>query len=465
VSKRHGDLGFALASYVERLSFSEFEPATVERAEQAVLDVIGIALRARYEAPSGGAFHAAAATLGGDAGSCTAIGWASSYTAQSAALLNAANAHSLEFDDTHEAALIHPGAPVVAAALATAEERNADGRALLTAIVAGYDVAVRLSLAAGAAALWRRGFSPTPVCGGFGATAAVAKVRGATANELANAFGIHLSQTGGSTQYADNGAWTHALQVGFAAHNAIVADRYAWAGVIGPSHALEGKAGLLHSYSDAGDPRLVLDAWDGVHEIDRTGFKLYPSCRYTHGAIDVIGDLVREHHLRADEIERIRIGLSATAAGWVGGDAPHKRVPRTIGDAQFSMYFCAALAVLKGTLIWDDYRDLEEARILQMAKRIAVTPDPRADALEPQLAAFVELDARGQTLARMSIVARGAPERAVGWSEVSAKFESLVGSFRSQAWCERLISIVRGLDSAAPVRTLTTQLGAEVARI
>lgn len=454
------DLGVALATYVEELSFSKLEPATIERAKQAVLDVVGIALRARYEAPSSDAFHSAVTSLGG-VGACTAIGWGRSYAVQDAALLNAANAHSLEFDDTHEAALIHPGAPVVSAAIAAAEERNADGPTLLTAIVAGYDVAVRLSLAAGGAALWRRGFSPTPVCGGFGATAAVAKVRAATASELANAFGIHLGQTGGSTQYAENGAWTHALQVGFAAHDAIVAERFASLGAIGPTHALEGTAGLLHSYSDAPNPALVLDAWDGRHEIDRTGFKPYPSCRYTHGAIDMIGDLVREHGLREDEIDEIRIGLSTTAVGWVGGDAPHKRTPRTVGDAQFSMYFCAALAALTGTLQWDDYRGLGDARILQMAKRIAVMPDSRADALEPQLAAFVELEARGETHVRASLVARGAPERTLGWNDVSAKFESLVAPLRSQEWCGRIILAVRGLDSAASVRTLMAELGAE----
>lgn len=452
------DIGLSLAAYVEELSFADLEPATIERSKQAVLDIIGIAMRARYEAPSSMAIHSGVASLG-SAGTCTAIGWGNSCAPQAAALLNAANAHILEFDDTHEAALIHPGAPVVAAALAAVENRNASGATLLTAIVAGYDVAVRLSLGAGAAALWRRGFSPTPVCGGFGATAAAARARGAPASELANAFGIHLGQTGGSTQYAENGAWTHALQVGFAAHNAIVADRFAALGVIGPTHPLEGAAGLLHSYTDGGDPTLVMDAWDHRHEIERTGFKPYPSCRYTHGAIDVIGDLVRELDLRPEEIGAIRVGLSTKAVGWVGGDESHKRAPRTIGDAQFSAYFCAALAALKGTLIWDDYRDLGDEGILQMAKRVAVIPDPRADALEPQLVTFVELEARGETHARTSLFARGAPERALGWDDVGAKFESLTRPMRSKAWCARTISLVRGLDAAASVRVLTAELG------
>ena len=453
------DLGLRLASYVEGLSFSELEPATLERAKKAVLDVIGIAVRARYDAPSSASIESAVRSLG-EAGRCTGIGWGARYSPQAAGLLNAAGAHSLEFDDTHEAGLIHPGAPVVAAALAAAEDADANGGALLTAVVAGYDVAVRLSLAAGSGALWKRGFSPTPTAGGFGATAAAAKVRGATAAALANAFGVQLSQTGGSTQYADNGAWTHALQVGFAAHNGIVAEQFAAAGVIGPTRALEGSAGFLRSYSDVFKPELVLDAWDGTHEIDRTGFKPYPSCRYTHGAIDEIGDVIREHRLRPEDIEAIRIGISQTAAGWVGGEAAHKRVPRTIGDAQFSLYFCAAVAALRGTLTCGDYENLTDPQILRMIERVEIVRDARADSHEPRLATFVDLWARGECHSRTSLVARGSPERTLAWDEVNSKFESLARPMYSLERCRSILHAVQHLDSLEPVRLLTAQLGA-----
>jgi len=453
------DLGLRLASYVEGLSFTMLAPATVDRAKKAVLDLIGIAVRARYEAPSSASIESAVRALG-DSGNCTGIGWGARYSPQAAALLNAAGAHSLEFDDTHEAGLIHPGAPVVAAALAAAEAVDAGGDMLLTAVVAGYDVAVRLSLAAGSSALWKRGFSPTPTAGGFGATAAAAKVRDATATVLANAFGVHLSQTGGSTQYADNGAWTHALQVGFAAQNGIVAERFAAAGVIGPTHAIEGPAGFLQSYSDVFKPELMLDEWDGTHEIDRTGFKPYPSCRYTHGAIDEIGDAIRERRLRPKDIEAIRIGISETAIGWVGGDAQHKRTPRTIGDAQFSLYFCAAVAALRGTLTWGDYENLSDPQILRMIERVEIVRDARADQLEPQLATFVDLWAHGECHSRTSLVARGSPERTLAWDDVNAKFESLARPMYTLERCRSVFDAVRRLDSLGSVRLLTAQLGA-----
>lgn len=396
----------------------------------------------------------------GSSGTCTGIGWGARYSPQAAALLNAAGAHSLEFDDTHEAGLIHPGAPVVAAALAAAEQTGADGRTLLAAVVAGYDVAVRLSLAAGSGALWRRGFSPTPTAGGFGAVAAAAKARGTSASVLGNAFGIHLSQTGGSTQYAENGAWTHALQVGFAAHNGIVAERFAAAGVVGPVRAIEGPAGFLRSYSDVFEPRLILEDWDGTHEIDRTGFKPYPSCRFTHGAIDEIGDVIRERRLHPEEIESIRIGLSTSAISWVGGDAAHKRAPRSIGDAQFSVFFCAAVAALRGTLTWSDYGNLNDPRIGRMIARIEAVVDPRADALEPALATFVEIRALGECHARTSLAARGSPDRTLTWNEVVAKFESLSRPEYATERCRTIVDAVQNLDSPSPLSDLMAHLGA-----
>src|ERR671910_2657260 len=90
------------------------------------------------------------------------------YTPAGAALLNGALAHSLDFDDTHASATLHPGAPVIPAALAAAEMAGADGRTVLSAIVAGYEVTCRLALALPGGDHYDRGYHPTATCGAFG---------------------------------------------------------------------------------------------------------------------------------------------------------------------------------------------------------------------------------------------------------------------------------------------------------
>ncbi len=267
------------------------------------------------------------------------------FAPQYAALLNACNFHALDFDDTHERSSLHPGAPVVGAALVEAERLGASGARLLSAIVAGYDVAVRLGIALNPPAHYARGFHPSATAGVFGATAAVARLHGDDAELLESAFGINLSQAAGSLQFSVDGAQTKPLQVGFAAHNAILARELAAAGVRGPAAAIEGRSGLLHAYSDGADAADVLDLWDGVREIDRTAFKPYPCCRYMHAAIELLAAIVREHGLTPAQIDRVRVSLPAAGMRLCAYPEARKRRPQTIVDAQFSMYYTAAATV------------------------------------------------------------------------------------------------------------------------
>jgi 2-methylcitrate dehydratase PrpD len=226
----------AAATQLERL-----DAATVEHAKQAILDCIGIAVRAA-EADSTPALLCAVEAL--DAGGpARAIGLQRRYQAQYAALINATLAHTLDFDDTHIGGSLHPGAVVIPATLAIAETEHRSGAAVLMAVVAGYDVAVRLSEALTPAAQYARGFHPTATCGTFAAAAAVGKLAGADAAAIANAFGIALCSAAGSMQYLENGSWNKRFHVGFAAHDGIVAERFARAGVVGAEREFGGGFG------------------------------------------------------------------------------------------------------------------------------------------------------------------------------------------------------------------------------
>ena len=197
-----------LAEFTARTSYDALPAEVRERVKALVLDLVGIALRARNEAESTGPMVAAVRRLGMADGACTVIGDASGYAAPGAAMMNGTLAHSLDFDDTHAPGSLHPSAPIVPAAFAAAEMAGADGRAAIAAMVAGYEVQIRLSLALDPAAHYDRGFHPTATCGAFGAAAAVGRLLGLDPEGHANAFGIVLSMSAGSMQYLVNGAWT-----------------------------------------------------------------------------------------------------------------------------------------------------------------------------------------------------------------------------------------------------------------
>jgi 2-methylcitrate dehydratase PrpD len=447
-----------LAEGVLALDLERLEPGTVEHAKQAVLDALGSAIRARFETATSAAVHRAVTQLGAR-GACTAVGYGALFAPQYAALLNACNIHVLDFDDTHERASLHPGAPVIGAALATAERVRASGPALLAAIVAGYDVAVRAGLAALPHVHYARGFHPSATAGVFGATAAVAHLHGDAAATLESAFGINLSQTAGSVQFSVDGAQTKPVQVGFAAHNAIVARELAAAGIRGPGEAFEGRSGFLQAYSDGADAAELLERWDGVHEIDRTAFKPYPCCRYMHAAIDQLSAIVREHGLEPRAIRHIHISLPAAGMRLCAWPEDVKRRPRSIVDAQFSMYYAAAATVAWGGVRWDDYARLDAPEIAALIERITVSEDPDIEALVPNMAARVDVDAGEVRERRTARSPRGEPDAPLGWDELIAKFDGLAGIAYGPVRRSRIVELVRGLGKLGDVRELTAELG------
>src|SRR5271165_4554724 len=193
-----------LSAFTAAIRLDTLPPEVVGRARTLVLDLVGNIVRARHDAESTPAFLAAARALGLAAGNSGVFGDASRYTPSGAAFLNGALAHSLDFADTHAAGSLHPGATVIPAALAAGEMAGASGADVLAAIVAGYEVTCRIALALPAGEHYNRGFHPTATCGAFGAAAAASRVFGLSADDVASALGIALSQSAGSLQFLAN---------------------------------------------------------------------------------------------------------------------------------------------------------------------------------------------------------------------------------------------------------------------
>src|SRR3954469_15876787 len=212
-----------LSQFCAGLRLDRLPPDVVHRARFLVLDLVGNIVRARHDAESTDAFVASVRAMGLACGSAGVFGDTARYTPAGAAFLNGALGHSLDFDDTHAAASLHPGAPVIPAALAAGEMAGASGAGVVAAIGAGYEVTCRIALALPANEHYDRGFHPTATCGAFGAAAATARVFGLSADDTASAFGIALSQCAGSLQFLANGAWTKRFQVGWAALNGLAA--------------------------------------------------------------------------------------------------------------------------------------------------------------------------------------------------------------------------------------------------
>ena len=445
-----------LAEFAAGLTYQTLPADVAERAKLLIFDTVGIALRSRWDAESTPSLISAVEKLGMATGAATVIGDSGGYTPAGAALINGALAHSLDFDDTHARGSIHTSAPIVPAALAAAEEAGADGAHVIAAIVAGYEVQIRLSLALVPTDHYARGFHPTATCGAFGAAAAVGNIMGLSADQMESAFGICLSQTSGSMQFLSDGAWTKRSHVGHAAMCGLMAATLAGEGFVGPAEAFEGKAGFLTSHAPNPDSAKAAAGLGAVWETLEIAVKPYPSCRYGHAAMDALIALRTQHNLDVADIESVEVGLPNTGWTIVADPIADKQSPRSIVDGQFSMPFVAAAAIMEGGLGWDDYEPmLANDNVQALCKKITAVPDPRAEAEYPaNLSAVVRVQSSKGSFEEFVAVPKGEPSNFVTAAELRAKFDGLVSPYLETAARDAFADALLDLENAQDISAL-----------
>jgi 2-methylcitrate dehydratase PrpD len=442
-----------LAAFAAGIALPDLPPEVAGRARYLVLDLVGNIVRARHDAESTPALLSAVHALGLAHGDCFVLGDAARYAPAGAALLNGTLAHSLDFDDTHAAGTLHPGAPVIPAAIAASEMAGASGADVLAAIVAGYEVTCRLAVALPAGDHYVRGYHPTATCGVFGAAAAAARVFGLEAAGVESAFGIALSQSAGSLQFLANGAWTKRFQVGWAAMAGLTAATLAREGFKGAADSLAGRHGFLSTYAPHPVPERAVQDLGTVFELMATAVKPYPSCRYGHAGIDAVLALRAEHGLRPEQVERVVFGTSRAGMLLVGEPAAKKANPQNVVDGQFSGPFVLASALATGRMDWDSYGALQDPMIRELLPKIVCEHDEEIEAEFPlNMSGKITILVNGQEFVRKVVVPKGEPGNFMDERELRAKFAGLTEAVLGQAASRKLADAVldiAGRDSLA----------------
>ena len=444
------------ADFCEQLRYEDLPHDVIKRTKLLILDTVGIIIRARHDAESTSSLVSAIEKLEMSNGSCQVFSDNKSYSPSAAALLNGTLAHSLDFDDTHAEASLHSSAPILAAALAAAEMNKSSGQQLITACVVGYEIQIRLGLAGGSSSHYKKGFHPTATCGIFGAAAAAGYLMGLTKEQYISAFGIALSQSAGSMQFLTDGAWTKRSHVGQAAQNGLSCATMAAEGFKGPSKAFEGQWGYFHSYASGGDMEKAIDGLGKKFETLNLGVKPYPSCRYSHAAIDGIIELKNELGFSTAELDDIDIGLSETALNIIGYPLSDKQNPKSVVDGQFSMPFCAAVTVKSGGLKWDDYKNhLNDRDTLSLCNKIKVSPDKDAEECCPEyMSAKVKVVVKGKKYEKFVKIPKGEPENFMEDSEFISKFRSLTEPYLSNERIDQLTGSMLKLDQSNNINSI-----------
>lgn len=406
-------------------------PGAADAARSLLLDHLGVAAwGARSEVARTFRAHALTDLARAAGPELSVFGTGLRCSAVEAAMANAVAAACFEFDDSHTAASAHPGAVIFPAALAAAAIGRADGERFVNAVCVGYEVMCRVARAVNPQAHRARHFQPTATAGHFGAAAAAAVCLGLSLDQAVAAVGLAGTVAGGSMQFLVEGAVTKQLHPAYAVQRGVQAAQLAARGFPGLADPIGGTRGFLAAQS--GDPRperLLAGLGTAPAEITCCGIKPYPSCRNTQSPADALFALLAKHRVPADQVEHLTFGLIKTGLATVWDPPERRRRPTSLAEAQFSMPFVAAVALLDGRLEADQFRPerYTDPAVLALMDRVDCVADPSLDARYPaSWPAWAELTTvDGQRFRSETEHPRGDPDNPLSGAELTAKFDSL----------------------------------------
>ena len=444
-----------LVDFCHNMNYGDLPPEVIDRTKYLTLDFLGVASRGSM-VESTKAMYGLVEDLGLDPKGGVIIGTGMRASYQYAALANGTSAHSLELDDVHNEASLHPGVAVFPAAFAACEMAGADGEKLIEGVVVGYEVTVRLGKALKPSAHYAQGFHPTGTCGVFGAAVAASKILGLDEGQMLHSMGIAGSQAAGSMEFLADGAWTKRLHPGWAAHSGVIAALLAKKGFKGPSAILEGRNGFLHAYSPSSDASEVLEGLAESYQILRTSIKPHACCRYKQAPIDGILRIMEQNRLKADEVKKVTLGILKTGFPIIVTPEELKYNPRSVVDAQFSMPFGAAVAILYGKASLDEYT-LDKAnspRVKEMMDKVSCVESPELEKVFPkQWPATVEIVTRdGKSYSAKVDYPKGDPENPLTWDELIDKANDLASPIYSASRRNEIIQRTRQLNEETDLR-------------
>lgn len=416
----------SLAAFIAQLRSNQI-PARVRTVlHHALIDAVGCGLYG-LTLPWGRMISDFALEQGGPAEASLWGSGGKRVSAMNAALSSGTAIHGFDFDD-HARAKIHPGCVTVAAALALGQRERISGERLLTAIAAGYETMMRVSLAANPASSRMRGWHLTGTCGTFAAAASSAAILGLDTETTASALGLAGTQSAGLWAFNVDGAMSKRLHAGKAAHDGVVSALLAARGFHGPRSILEAEdGGFLAATSD--DVRLgeltrdLGKAWrsEGVC------FKPYACCGSNHSSVDAAKAVMAEEKLSPEDVAYVVAGVSKvveTQTGFVYR-------PGTVLNAQMSLRYCIAVAVLDGKAYLEQFSEerIKEDRVCDLASRVRVEIDPDMDAVYPELYAgkVTIVTTGGKRITKRIDYSKGMPENAMDRKDLEEKFVSLAG--------------------------------------
>jgi len=378
------DAAFDLADTVVSVKYEDLSAEAVEVTKTDILDTLGVAIAASTTTPACREMADLVKEMGGKEES-TIIAYGGKVPSYMAAFVNAALAHSLNYDDLYDAYEAHPGIVLLPSALAVAERvGRVSGKEFITAFTLGLDVMGRLGRAVMPPILLREwmlyGWLLPQIYGYFGAATVAGRLLRLDEDKMVSAFGLAYCQTAGNRQTHYGGA-DKGIYPSYPAKAGVLSALMAQRGIGGPRNSLEGEAGLFKVYfqGEYDSASLIADLgkhFDGVN----LGFYAFPCCGQTHAYITTTLQMVDEHKIQPQEVEAITVFVGPKAQR-LCEPLHNRRNPQNMTDAQLSIPFVVATAIAKGKPRIKHFTSegIKDPEILRLSNKVTWQSDPECD--------------------------------------------------------------------------------------
>lgn len=444
-----------LATFCAGLRYEHLPQAVVARTLQVIADCVA-AIAAGAQEPETVALSQRL-VVNDEAGSAAIIGAGRHATATMAAFLNGTAGTMLELDEGNQFARGHPAIHVVPAVLAAAIAERASGRDVITAIALGYEIGARI----GIASKLRVTMHPHGTWGTVGAAVAIAWLRRRDAAAMIET--INVSSTlglGTSRKTMLEGGTVRNSFAGFSNQIGLMADDLVAAGFCGEADGLGTIYGTV--VADNWQPETMIEALGERWEIARNYFKRHACCRYNHGALDALAQIVAREGggIAPEQIARIDVGTYVWAAQ-LAGQEPHNMLA-----AKFSLPFSIATTIIHGAATVAAFR--EPARLepitRALARRVFVHEDAEATAQLPALrpARVTVALTDGRVLEAKALTNRGDTEDPYSAAEVREKYFDLTTPVWGEAHAAAIIARIDALPQAIDLAPLNALLAGPV---
>ncbi len=357
-----------------------------------------------------------------------------------AALINGIASHIFDYDDTHLRTVIHPAGPVASAILAWSEYRPVSGRDFMHALVLGVEVECRIGNSV-YPAHYDAGWHITGTAGVFGSAAAVGKLIGLSEPQMVWALGLAATQPVGLREMF--GTMTKSFHPGRAAQNGLTAAMLASHGFTSSEQSLEAKSGWMNVLSSARDYTELTKKLGQTYEISLNTYKPFACGVVIHPAIDGCIQLRNQYKLTAEQIERIDLRVHPLVLELTG-----KKTPQTGLEGKFSVYYAAALAIVKGAAGEREFSDalVRDPAIVALRDRVTTTVDPSVGEAQVKIAITLK---DGRRLEKSIDKVIGSLENPLTDSAIEAKFLDLSNGILPSAQARKMIDLCWAAEKLA----------------